>query len=243
MRSARRPSGRALSLLILLGVAVLLLLWVAMEGNLTEGFLDLRQFFGGLVRRYGVGGSLSLLYVEESGVPLPIPGDVYVVYLGHLAGRSFANLALTWLAIIAVVTAGSTNLFLIGRRYGRRILEHRLARVFHLDAERLETARRWFQRRGVLAIIFGRHIPGFRVPLTFVAATLGFPYRRFVPSVAISTGLWAGAFLLLGDRLGRIVGRFLGHHSWIYAAGTLLLLGVFGYFILRASRIMSEAHQ
>ena len=239
--AARRSIGSpARWLTIATGVALLLgaAVYISLEGNLTEGFLDLREGFFPFVRRFGATGSLALLYIEESGVPLPVPGDVYVAYLGHLSAGNSSRLVGSWLAIITVVTAGASNLYLISRRWGVKIIEHPLARVFHLEPARLEKAKAWFDRWGVLAMIFGRHIPGFRVPLTVVAGTLKFPYRLFVPSVAVSTAIWAGIFLLVGDKLGGAIARFSGTHAWVYAVGTLLLLGAIGFLALRASRAM-----
>jgi membrane-associated protein len=241
VRRQIRSSARWLT--VATGVALLLagVVYVSLEGNLTEGFLDLRDGFMAFVRRYGAAGSLGLLYIEESGVPLPVPGDVYVIYLGHLAAGYWPHLVGYWLAIIAAVVAGSTNLYWISRRWGVKLIEHPLARVFHLEPARLEKAKAWFDRWGVLAMIFGRHIPGFRVPLTVVAGTLKFPYRLFVPSVAVSTAIWAGIFLLIGDKLGGAIARFSGRNTWVYAVGTVLLLGAMGFLAWRASRAMSEA--
>jgi membrane protein DedA with SNARE-associated domain len=237
-RSAPRPAGwlPAVPIAVLLAVVAI---YVSLEGNLTEGFLDLRDWFFMIVRHYGAAGSLGLLYIEESGVPLPVPGDVYVIYLGHLARGTVYLLGGTWLAIIAVVTAGATNLYFISHRWGPRLIEHPLARVFHLEPERLEKAKVWFDRWGILAVIFGRHIPGFRVPLTVVAGTLGFPYRVFAPSVAVSTAIWAGVMLLIGDKLGGGIARFTSGHAWVYAVGTILLLGAFALLAFRASQAMA----
>src|SRR5712692_1588523 len=44
---------------------------------------------------------------------------------------------------------------------------------------RLERAERWFERYGVLAIIFSRHIPGFRVPITVAAGVFKIRYQVF----------------------------------------------------------------
>jgi len=241
---ARHPTGPPVRWLTIgTGVALLLAgaLYVSLEGNLTEGFLDLREGFVAVVRRYGAGGSLALLYIEESGLPLPIPGDVYVAYLGHLSRGSWTLLISSWLAVIAVVTAGSTNLYLISRRWGVKLIEHPLARVFHLEPARLARAKVWFDRWGVLAVIFGRHIPGFRVPLTVVAGTLHFPYRLFAPSVAVSTAIWAGILLLVGDKLGGAIARFSAGHPWIAALGTLLLIGTIAFLAFRASRAIGES--
>jgi membrane-associated protein len=242
--TVRRSIGSSARWLTI-GTAVALLaaiaIYVSFEGGITDNFIDLRDWFRGFVRDYGAAGSLALLYIEESGVPLPVPGDVYVAYLGHLSAGNWTRLISSWLAIIAVVTAGASNLYLISRRWGGVLIRHPLARVFHIEPARLEKAKVWFDRWGVLAMIFGRHIPGFRVPLTVVAGTLKFPYRLFAPSVAVSTAIWAGALLLVGDKLGGAIARFSAGHVWIYAVGTILLVGAIAFIAFKASRAISEA--
>jgi membrane-associated protein len=235
-RRAWRWAGVASVVAIVVAIAV----FVAIEGDVGESFIDIRDWVFQVVRRFGVFGSLALLYIEESGVPLPVPGDVYVTYLGHEARDSTWHLIASWLAVIAVVVAGSTNLYLISRRWGPRLVKHRLGRALHLDEHRLQVAHQWFQRWGVLAMIFGRHVPGFRVPLTVVAATVGFPYRLFAPSVAVSTAIWAGVFIILGDRFGRGIATFLSSHAWVYAIGTLIVVGVVVYVAIGVFRPTSR---
>ena len=41
-----------------------------------------------------------------------MPGDFYVAFIGRLNTGSIPRLLLAWLGIIAVVVAGSTNLYL-----------------------------------------------------------------------------------------------------------------------------------
>jgi len=221
---------------VLVGILVLLVIaiYAASEADLLpENLAGVREGFGSLVKRYGAPGSYTLLYVEESGIPLPVPGDVYVLYLGNLAKGNLGWLLAAWLGIIATVVAGSSNLYLISHRWGPRLIEHPLARVFGVDSSRLETAGRWFRRWGIVAVIFGRHIPGFRVPITVVAGTLGFPYRYFAPGVAVSTGIWAGTFLYLGARFGPAAAGVLGRYPWIYVAATAVGVGLVTVFLVR----------
>src|SRR3979409_1684925 len=112
-----------------------------------------------------------------------------------------------------------------------------MVRAFEWTAPGISPGRRWFARWGVLAIIFGRHIPGFRVPLTVVAGTIKFPYRKFALSVAVSTSVWAGFYLRLGNIFGNPVIAFLSANTWIYAVGGAgLVIGV-AYFGVRVVRI------
>lgn len=213
----RRPLHLiAIGLVALAAVLVSALLY----GDLPE-FLraDLPEF-GRSMRQLFVHFSyvpgFALLYVEESGIPLPAPGDVFVMYVGVHIPHTFWAWLIAWLGLILAVVLGATNLFLLSRRFGRRLVHSQFADYVHLTPERLEKAERWFQKYGVLAIIFGRHIPGFRVPITVMAGTLGVPYKVFAPSVAVSTAIWAGVMLTLGMTVGPRLSLLLQAHSFIY---------------------------
>jgi membrane protein DedA with SNARE-associated domain len=213
-----------------------------LEGDVADDLTGFGSLVAGLLNRFGAAASFALLYIEESGIPLPVPGDVYVAYLGKLNASSFSNLVLAWLGIIAVVIGGSTNLYLISRRWGPTVLRHRFVReVLGVDEARLETVRRWSARWGALAIIFGRHVPGFRIPVTVLAATTGVPYRIFAPSVAISTAVWAGFGLWLGATFGQSLGNLLARYPWIYLVGLGLIIVVVAVALVRLWRVSAQA--
>ena len=168
------------------------------------------------VRHNGPLGAVLALYAEESGVPVLLPGDVFVVYVGRHTS-SFTGWLIAWLVLIAGVVAGATNLYWISRRWGRGLLQGRTGKVLHLTPQRLERAEQWFGRYGVWALIFGRHIPGFRIPITVAAGTLEIRYVKFAASVAVSSAIWVGVFLYAGARYGRAVERVLLHNGRSYA--------------------------
>jgi membrane-associated protein len=219
------------------GVALLLLVIGFAEGDLAEDLTHLGSLVIGLLNRFGAAACLALLYMEESGVPLPVPGDFYVAFMGKLYAGSLTSLLAAWLGIIAVVVAGSSNLYWISRRWGPAILGHPvMVRLLHLDERRLEKVRGWFDRWGALAIIFGRHLPGFRIVITVIAATMGVPYRVFAPSVAVSTAIWAALGLWVGATFGQSIGHLLSQNTWIYLAALGLLIVVLAVTVVRAWR-------
>ncbi len=210
-------SGRPLQMLAA-GVIVLAILIVLalLYGDLPEvvhgGGRILRDFY----RHHAFLPGFALLYLEESGVPLPAPGDVFVMYVGIKVPHHLIAWIAAWLGLIVAVVLGATNLFLISRKFGRRLVESDFAEYVHLSHKRLERAERWFERYGVLAIIFGRHIPGFRIPITVASGIFRISYRVFAASVAVSTAIWAGVVLIIGVNYGPRLSELLRVHGFLY---------------------------
>ena len=217
-------------------VAVIVFIGVLVENDVKGELPDADASIGSVLREFGYLAGFGLIYIEESGIPLFIPGDAFLVYVGHALPYSFPILFAAWLGFILAVILGATNLYLISRRYGRRLLEHRLARFLHLTPARLEEAEHWFRRYGPWALIFGRHIPGFRVPLTVAAGILELPYRVFAISVLVSSATWAGLFLTLGAVFGNSVVHSIRANTWIYAGVAVAVVVIVAAVVFIRSR-------
>jgi membrane protein DedA with SNARE-associated domain len=219
------------------GAVLLGLLLIALvEGDIPEALTEIAAAVRRRVTGLGPAASFLVLYLEESGLPSPLPGDIFVLYLGQAGAGRPLTLFLYWLGVIATVVLGATNLYLLSRHYGHRLLEGRLGRLIHVTPERLDKAEAWFGRYGALTIIFGRHVPGLRIPITVAAGLLRVPYRVFVPSVAVSTAIWAGVWIVLGARYGSRLARFLELHRATYLLGVAAVLVVIGIFLIRRWR-------
>ncbi|HEY4871173.1 MAG TPA: DedA family protein [Candidatus Dormibacteraeota bacterium] len=226
---------------VLLAAVIAVAAFAILEGDLPEAFGHGVALVGHLLRQFGVPAAFGLLYLEESGVPMPMPGDVFVMYVGHHSTHGLLTLLAAWLGLIAVVVLGATNLYFISRRWGRSIVEHRLARLLHLTPARIDQAERWFGRWGVWTLVFGRHIPGLRVPLTVAAGIFRVRYSVFVASVAISTAVWAGFFLTLGAVFGGRISHLLSLHREGYVIlPAVVVLAFCAYLVILIRRTRPE---
>ena len=221
-RFSRRFQIAATAAIVLIALVLLALLY----DDLPEFVRFSGRILRDLYRRNTFLPGFLLLYLEESGIPLPAPGDVFVMYVGVHVPHHLSAWIAAWLGLIVAVVLGATNLFFISRKYGRRLVESELAEYVHLSHDRLMRAERWFRRYGVLAIIFGRHIPGFRVPITVAAGVFQIPYRVFAPSVAVSTAIWAGVVLIIGINFGPRLGDLLRAHSFLYFVWSGIVVGL-----------------
>jgi membrane protein DedA with SNARE-associated domain len=225
-------------------IAAAIVVSAILQGDVPDvvewGTFWIRNF----LHRYTYLASYGLLYIEESGIPLPAPGDIFVMYVGAHVPRNLASWLAAWLGLIGVVVLGATNLFFISKRYGRRLAEGRFGEAVHLSPERLNRAEQWFNRYGVLAIIFGRHVPGFRVPITVAAGVLRVRYPVFAASVAVSTAIWAGIVMVIGINYGPRMEAFLNVHRvtyWIWAGIVLVMVAAIVYRIQKAAPVKTRA--
>ena len=188
---------------------------------------------------------LLLLFIEEAGVPLIVPGDVIIAYTGYKL--SLTNTAELWQAFIAAqiaVMSGATVLFFIARRWGQWLIMA-MARFVFLEQKHIQRAERLFAKYGVLGIIVGRHIPGLRIAITVFAATSGVKYPTFIVSTFISTSIWILFFLSVGKRVGadfhQTFQHYIGVSVIVVAAVTIGLFILHGFGMYRERRRKPQA--
>lgn len=155
-----------------------------------------------------------LVLIEEAGVPIPVPGDTLVAFAGMRHHQTLGYVAAVLFTSSAAVFLGSSALYWIMRRGGRPFLE-KYGKYIHLSQKRLERMEQWFNRRGPLAIVYGRLIPGLRVPTTIMAGLSGVRYSVYAPTAAVAAVIWSAVYFWLG--------ALLQHHQ---AALTSFALGL-----------------
>ena len=143
----------------------------------------------------------TLIFLEEAGLPLPLPGDFLVILAGYRISQGEMLLVKTWISLELVTILGSSILYWLAMRGGRPLV-YRYGRYLHLTPARLVRMERWINRRGGLAIFVGRLIPGLRIVTPVAAGVFGVPYRRFLPAVALSAAISISTYLALGMILG-----------------------------------------
>lgn len=183
-----------------------------------DDYSDKIQLF---VSHHVVLAPLLLLFAEEMGIPILVPGDAILGYVGFSLSKS--HTATLWEAFIfalLAVLAGASILFLASRCYGDFVIT-RLSRYIFLKQKHLDLAEKLFAKYGIWTIIFGRHIPGMRIPITIFAATSGVKYHTFLIGTIISTALWILFYLSIGQRYGSDIQHSI--HKYVILSISLLV--------------------
>lgn len=160
-----------------------------------------------LARWQYLGAFIGIL-LEESGVPLPVPGDVFIAALGASGRAGHASYLMTTLVVFAATLLGSAILFEVSRRLGRPLL-HRVGHRFGFDDARADRVEVWLNTHGTVTVALGRLVPGFRIVLTVAAGALRMGRAKFLVGAAAASVLWAALYYWLGYLLGAGVARVL----------------------------------
>jgi membrane protein DedA with SNARE-associated domain len=209
-----------------------------------------------LIGDHGVYAIFLLMAIDAV---FPAASELVMVYGGALAAGAFSGQHVVvfghridshfW-AYVAVALAGTLGYlagaivgWAIGIYGGRPLLERR-GRWFHLSPENLERAERWFDRWQDLAVLVGRVTPVIRSFISIPAGVFETPFVRYTLLTAIGSAIWAFAFAGIGWAAGSSYERF--HHDFGYVeyavvAAILILLALWIYRRLRASRLSSRA--
>ena len=169
-----------------------------------------------------------LLLLEESGVPLPVPGDGLMIFAGYRVAAGHLSFLPTFATMEAATLLGVSILRFVSRWGGRPVL-YRFGRFVHLDQPRLDQAERWLLKHGPLAIMLGRLIPVLRIPTSLAAGIFEVPYRVFLPYAAFGSALYILFFMMLGLGLGREarrIVRIFWLHPFVWSLAILLPLAM-----------------
>ena len=190
-----------------------------------------------LLDEHGLLLAFILLLLEESGVPPVIPGDLLMVLMGVQAAQGKVSLVAV-LALLEVATViGGSILYALSALGGHAII-NRVGPYVGATPERLKQVDDALTRHGEIAIVFGRLIPSLCVLTAVAAGLVGFPYRRYLPALALGGFLHLLMLVMLGYWVGTPVLDWLTtlHPPFELTASLLALAGLTAWLIRSARR-------
>ena len=167
--------------------------------------------------------------LAESGLLLGffLPGDSLLFTTGLLVAGGVIGVPL-WLVVVGVAAAaiaGDQVGYLVGRRYGPRLMSRPESRFF--KPAHLERAARFFERHGPRAVVLARFVPVVRTFTPVTAGSARMSHARFAAYNAVGGVLWTVTMLLAGHLLGGV--------PIVKAHVELITLGVVGLSLLPAA--------
>jgi membrane protein DedA with SNARE-associated domain len=161
-----------------------------------------------------------------------LPSETMVIAAAVLAANGQLDVVLVVIAAAGGALLGDNAAYGVGHS-GLRRLADRLVSRSEKTRRSLDWGRTQLERHGPWIILVARFIPGGRTATTYVAGTVGMPWkRRFLPADALAAALWG----LYASALGYLGGAAFKDNLWLpmlIGAGASLLIGGAGELVRR----------
>jgi membrane-associated protein len=165
----------------------------------------------------------ALVFAEASIlIGFFFPGETAVILGGVAASRGHINIVILVVVVVLCAISGDSVGYLVGERWGRRLLQTRLLRK---RQRLLNGVFDQLNRRGGIAVFVARFTAFLRAAVPGLAGISGMPYRIFLPANAAGGLIWGTGFCILGYALGHTYTK-LEHASGIASDVLLGLIAV-----------------
>jgi membrane protein DedA with SNARE-associated domain/rhodanese-related sulfurtransferase len=169
-----------------------------------------------LITQYGLLIVTANVFVDQIG--LPVPAMPTLILAGALATSAFGLSSLFAAAVLACIVPDCVW-FLVGRRYGMRVLKT-LCRISLEPDSCVNQTQSRFERWGVNSLMIAKFVPGLAIIAPPLAGAMRIAWPRFLGLSAIGGAIWVGSGLAAGmlfktqiqsvlvhlDRIGSVTG-------------------------------------
>jgi membrane protein DedA with SNARE-associated domain len=181
-----------------------------------------------LVIRYGVPLVFLNVFLEQLGVPVPAVPTLIVA--GALSRNERLSSTHVLLASVFASLIADYAWFLLGRRYGYRVLRL-LCRISLSPDSCVRDTETKFERWGLKSLLIAKFIPGFSTVAPPLAGAAKRSTAGFLLYDAVGAMLWAGAAVALGRAFHRAIGRTLDSLENLGGWAVVIVCGVLALFV------------
>lgn len=153
------------------------------------------------ISKYGYLAIFVLVFLQEIGVPNPIPNELVLMFSGYLSFKGILLFPLLILTAVAADVLGTSILYVVFYYSGHYIIEHK-PRWFPISLKRLEHLSKRLSGDGKWKIFLGRITPFIRGYTSVIAGLLHIKPKLFFPIAVASATLWSTVCILTGRLLG-----------------------------------------
>ena len=183
------------------------------------------------ISQYGYLSIFLLVFLQEVGVPNPIPNELVLLFSGYLSLTGVLNLPLVILSAIVGDLLGGGILFIAFYFFGNRIIK-RMPKWIPLSKTKLERISERIRVSGHYGIFIGRLTPFIKGYVSVLCGVM-----RVVPSkfgiILLSTSIiWSSAYVICGYFAGPYWELIMRNSSTIQYQVLLIAVSVIVIVIL-----------
>lgn len=152
------------------------------------------------INSIGYWGLLLGMILESACIP--IPSEVIMPFGGYLASTGHLNILVVILIGTLGNILGSFIAYAVGHWGGKRFIE-RFGKYVFLSKKHLDSAEKWFDKRGEITVFVSRILPAIRTFISLPAGIARMNLVKFLTYTAIGSIIWSSILAYVGYILGK----------------------------------------
>jgi membrane-associated protein len=178
---------------------------------------------------------VGLLVFGEAAVFLGfvLPGETAVIVGGFIASQGKVNVVVLCVVVVVAAIAGDSVGYLVGTRYGTRLLDLKPLRSRRAGIHRALVG---LERRGATYVFLGRFTAFFRAVVPGLAGMSKMRYRRFFIANAAGGLCWGVGYTLLGYFAGHAYKKVESYSTYAAIGVAVLVIGLAVGYSVRGRR-------
>jgi membrane protein DedA with SNARE-associated domain len=177
------------------------------------------------ITRYGYLAIFILVFLQEIGMPNPIPNELLLMFSGYLSFKGFLYLPFVILTIISADFIGTNILYIIFYNAGTYIMQKK-PKWIPLSATMIDRLTRKISEGGQFTIFIFRVTPFTRGYTSVITGLLHIKPRVFLPIALISASAWATIYVVIGYIIGpswNLFTKDIGSFKYIMLAVLIII--------------------
>jgi membrane protein DedA with SNARE-associated domain len=153
------------------------------------------------ITKYGYMAIFLLVFLQEIGMPNPIPNEILLMFSGYLSFKGILYLPSVILTVISADFIGTNILYVIFYNAGAYIMQ-RKPKWIPLSVTTIDRLKRKISTEGRLSIFIFRVTPFTRGYTSVITGLLHIKPGIFLPIALISAATWTIIYVLIGYFIG-----------------------------------------
>ena len=153
------------------------------------------------ITKYGYLAIFILVFLQEIGMPNPVPNELVLMFSGYLSFKGILYLPYVILTAVTADFIGTNILYIIFYNTGTFIMQKK-PKWIPLSARMIEKLTRKISNGGILSIYIFRLTPFTRGYTSVITGLLQIKPRIFLPIALISAATWASIYVTIGHFIG-----------------------------------------
>lgn len=188
------------------------------------------------ITEYGYLTIFGIVFLQEIGLPLPVPRELILLFFGYLASAHELNIIAVVILIILADIAGALTLYSVFYRFGGTIM-NRFGKV--IPNKIINRLVEYVRKRGQKGIYIGRLIPLLHGYIAVAAGLLRIPPKLAVLTLILAAISWSGGYIVIGYLLGsqwEKVLPYIGWQTWLILLACIVVIYPVSIRIISAIR-------